>query len=125
MSDQNFSLAVLTLIYVGINIVMLPLNYMCNNDADCGDPDDVSLARCGSPVSALLFHQIEFTGTFLFAIIQAFALLYTPKSLVNIYDNPVTLKLVLFFAIVVSFIPSFLVWCNLERFEIVSHEVSR
>jgi hypothetical protein len=123
MSDQNFGLAVMTLIYVGINIVLLFLNYLINDDANCGDPDDVRVARCGSPVSALVFHLIEFTGTFLFAVIQAFALLYTPKSLLNIYDNPVTLKLVLFFAIVVSFIPTFLVWCNLERFEVLSHEV--
>mmetsp|Transcript_15376 Transcript_15376/g.30833 ORF Transcript_15376/g.30833 Transcript_15376/m.30833 type:complete len:446 (+) Transcript_15376:46-1383(+) len=123
MSDTNFFLAVLTLIYVGINTVMIVLNYLDNENGDCSDPDDVRIARCGSPVSPYTFHMIEFTATFIFAVIQAFALLYTPKSLLNIYDNPFTLKLVLFFAIVVSFVPTLLVWCNLERFEIPSHEV--
>jgi hypothetical protein len=100
MSDTNFMLGVITLAYVAVNIVLLGLNYMNKNDDDCGDPDDVTLARCGSPVSDYIFHRIEFSATFMFSVLQAFALLYTPKTQLTIYNNPVVLKLVLFFAIV-------------------------
>jgi len=102
MSDSNFVLAVLTLAYTGVNIVMLIFNYQDRNDDDCGDPKDVFVARCGSPVSEFIFHFIEFTATFVFSVIQAVALLYTPRSLNNVYDSPTTLKVVLFFAIVSS-----------------------
>ena len=37
-------------------------------------------------VSAYVFHLIEFWATFGFAIIEAYALLNTPKTLSNIYE---------------------------------------
>jgi len=102
---------------------MLILNYLDHSDEECGDPHDIYIVQCGSPVSAYVFHLIEvycaeislrkgllncfsalcsgqFTATFMFSVVQAFTLLYTPKSLLEIYDNPIVLKLVLFFAIV-------------------------
>ena len=123
MSDTNFILAVLTLAYIGVNMVMITFNHLDHNDDECGDPGGVFVARCGSPVSTYVFHLIEFTATFCFSILQAVALLYTPKSMMNIYDNPHALKVVLFFAIVVSFVPTLLVWCNVEYFEVVAHEI--
>ena len=107
MSDSNFSLAILSLGYIGINVVLIFLNALNRNDDACEDPGSVYIARCGSPASDFLFHTLEFTGTFFFAVLQAFALLYTPKSLVKVYDNPLMLKCVLFFAIV-----SFLQACS-------------
>jgi hypothetical protein len=106
MSDTNFLLAVLTLAYIGVNVVMTIFNNLDRNDENCGDPPSVFVARCGSPVSDYVFHLIEFTATFMFSVLQAVALLYTPKSLMNVYDNPTALKIVLFFAIVSSD------WCS-------------
>ena len=125
MSDNNYLLAILTLAYIGVNMVMVILNFMNNNDDDCGDPGfgDVYIARCGSPVSDYVFHMTEFAATFGFAVIQAASLLYTPKTMSNIYANPATLKLVLFFNIVFSLFPTLLVWANLCVFETISHEV--
>ena len=123
MSDSNFVLAILSLAYVGVNICMSVFNYLDRNDDPCGDPEDVYTARCGSPISTFEFHAIEFTATFFFAVLQAFALLYTPKSLLNIFESPIVLKAVLFFAIVVSLIPTLLVWCNVSTFEVPAHEI--
>jgi len=123
MSDSNFSLAILSLGYIGINVVLIFLNALNRNDDACEDPGSVYIARCGSPASDFLFHTLEFTGTFFFAVLQAFALLYTPKSLVKVYDNPLMLKCVLFFAIVVSIVPTLLIWINIPRFEVLAHEI--
>ena len=109
--------------YAGMNMVLLAFNYLGKNDDDCGDKESVFIARCRGPVSKSLFHRIEFTGTFVFCLLQAVSLLYTPKSLMNIYDNPAALKVVLVFAVVCSFVPALLMWCNVEEFETVSHQV--
>jgi len=49
MSTVNFALAVLTLGHVAINVVMIIFNPLVHFDSDCGDPDSVYVARCGSP----------------------------------------------------------------------------
>ena len=66
---------------------------------------------------------MQFWATFAFAVIEAIALVYSPKSVSNIYEKPLVLKTVLFFDIAASFVPAFLVAINLERFETVSHEM--
>ena len=122
-SCVNFTLAILSLVYIGVNIVCIPLNALNNNDDDCGEEDSVFIARCGSPVSDYVFHNVEFWATFAFAVVEAVALVYSPKSITNIYENPLVLKTVLFFDIAAAFVPAFLVALNLERFETVSHEM--
>lgn len=103
MSDTNFMLAVATLAYVGVNVTLLIFNFLDNNDGECGEPDNIYFPRCGSPISEFAFHILEFNSNFFFSIVQAFALLWTPKSLLNISDNPIALKFVLFFSIVSIF----------------------
>jgi hypothetical protein len=66
---------------------------------------------------------LEFLGTFVFSVVTCISLTSTPKSILNIYDNPLTLRLVLFFNIVASFIPAILVMLNYEYFEVASHEI--
>jgi len=123
MSAGNFYLAVLALTYFGVNVVMMLFNFLDKNDEDCGDVDDIHIARCGSPVSDYVFHVLEFTATFVFSLVQAIALLYTPKTQLMIYDRPLALKVVLFFAIAISFIPMLLITCNLALFEVLAHEI--
>ena len=119
----NFVLAVLTLLYLGLNLVMFVLNAMDRNDDDCGDPEGVHLARCGSPVSDYLFHNMEFWATAAYAMVEAAALVYTPRALSSISNKPNLLKVLLFFDIVATFVPALLVAVNLEAFEVVSHEI--
>ena len=67
--------------------------------------------------------MLEFWGTFVFACVECISLTSTPKSILNIYDNPLALRLVLFFNIVAAFLPAILITLNYEYFEILSHEI--
>ena len=123
MSTINFALAICSLVYLAINIVMIVFNWTANFDGDCDDPDSLYIQRCGSPISEYGFHMMEFWATFGFAIIEAYALLNTPKTLSTIYESPLQLKLILFFDIVASLVPSVLITFDIEHFEIISHEL--
>ena len=93
LSAVNFVLALLTLVYVGVNIFLFVLNYMDKNDDPCGDPDDVRVARCGSPASDLVFHRVEFCSSFVYACVEAAALAYTPRAISSISRRPVLLRM--------------------------------
>jgi len=123
MSNANFTLAILALLYAATNVVLFILNFGDHNDDDCGDPRDLAIARCGSATSDLIFHRLEFWATFLFALVTAFALMYTPKAQNNIYDKPLLLKLVLLCEICFAAVPAALVTVNLERYEMPCHEL--
>ena len=123
MSNANFTFATLSLLYAAMNCVLLVLNYADRNDDDCGDPRDISIARCGSATSDLIFHRTEFWATFCFALVTAFSLMYTPKAASNIYDRPLLLKLMLLVEICCAAIPAALVTVNLEIYEVWSHEL--
>ena len=56
-------------------------------------------------------------------MVTCISLTSTPKSILNIYNNPLALRLVLFFNIVAASLPAVLVTLNYEYFEIISHEV--
>ena len=85
MSAMNFRLAILALFFAGVNIVLLILNYLSNEH--CSDPPDITARRCGSPVSVMIFHRLEFWATFCYSLIEALSLVYTPKSLFAIYSR--------------------------------------
>ena len=68
MSTINFALAICSLVYLAINIVMIVFNWTANFDGDCDDPDSLYIQRCGSPISEYGFHMMEFWATFGFAI---------------------------------------------------------
>ena len=93
LSAVNFVLALLTLVYVGVNIFLFVLNYMDKNDDPCGDPDDVRVARCGSPASDLVFHRVEFCSSFVYACVEAAALAYTPRAISSISRRPMLLRM--------------------------------
>ena len=56
----NFGLAVGTLLYLATNVVLFTFNAMDRNDNECGDPEGIRYARCGSPVSALCGNQPDY-----------------------------------------------------------------
>lgn len=124
ISNVNFVISIITLWYISVNICMLILNAMDHNDDDCDDQDSIYVARCGSPASTYVFHNLEFWATFIFAVVQSFAIVYTPKkSKSTVTVPPLVLKLVLFFDIVSTFLSALMVALDLETFETVSHQI--
>jgi len=107
----NFTLAIACLVYCSINIALIIVNHV--NSQNPGDP----------PISEKAFHLLEFWATFCFAIVTTISLTATPKSILNIYNNPLTLRLVLFFNIVASAMPAMLMTLNTEYFEVMSHQI--
>mmetsp|Transcript_40406 Transcript_40406/g.94940 ORF Transcript_40406/g.94940 Transcript_40406/m.94940 type:complete len:314 (-) Transcript_40406:682-1623(-) len=111
LENLNFALSIICLAYCGVNVALIGVNYV-NSHA----PDD-------PPVSDVTYHLVEFWGTFVFAVVECISLTSTPKSLATVYENPATLKLILFFNVVATLLPAVLVSLNLEEFEILSHNV--
>jgi hypothetical protein len=107
----NFALAIACLVYCSINIALIIVNHV--NSQNPEDP----------PISEKAFHLLEFWATFCFAIVTTISLTATPKSILNIYNNPLTLRLVLFFNIVASAMPAMLMTLNTEYFEVMSHQI--
>ena len=111
LESLNFTLAVACLVYCGINIALIVVNYVNSQDQE------------NPPISERAFHLLEFWATFFFAIVTCISLTSTPKSILNIYNNPMTLRLVLFFNIVASSMPAMLMSLNTEYFEVLSHQI--
>eukprot|EP00573_Skeletonema_grethae_P006893 CAMPEP_0201710264 /NCGR_PEP_ID=MMETSP0578-20130828/58542_1 /ASSEMBLY_ACC=CAM_ASM_000663 /TAXON_ID=267565 /ORGANISM="Skeletonema grethea, Strain CCMP 1804" /LENGTH=308 /DNA_ID=CAMNT_0048199291 /DNA_START=209 /DNA_END=1135 /DNA_ORIENTATION=- len=111
LERTNFTLAIACLVYCGINIALIVVNYVNSQNED--DP----------PISDKAFHLLEFWATFFFAIVTCISLTSTPKSILNIYNSPMTLRLILFFNIVASSMPAMLMSLNTEYFEIISHQI--
>ena len=119
MSNANFMISLFCLIYFGINVTLFYCNYCIDkNSVDKNSVDDKD-----PPISDEAFHLIEFWATFLFTIVEAFAIIQTPKALITIYENPLVLKVILFINIVATLVPALLVTINLEDFEVLSHEL--
>uniref|UniRef100_A0A0G4FU46 Uncharacterized protein n=1 Tax=Chromera velia CCMP2878 TaxID=1169474 RepID=A0A0G4FU46_9ALVE len=107
-STANFVLACFCIIYIGINVVCTIIN---------------SMSGAFREENAHTFHLLEFWGTFVFTLVDVLALVYSPKSLGKIYRNPTALKLIVFFNVILAFIPAVLVSIDLETFELPSHEI--
>ena len=114
ISTMNFIAAILCLVYCGMNIALLWFNYENHQAVELGEEP---------PVSQFAFHLSEFWGTFGFALVELFALMQTPKSLISTVNNPRLLKIIVFLNVVFTLIPAILVSVNMERFEIVCHEI--
>jgi len=114
MGFVSFIIALYCLIYCGINVTLLYCNYCMQVEAWAGNV---------SPVSDYAFHLTEFWSTFVFGIAEAVALMNTPKKLLDVYENPLALKLVLLFNVMATLVPALLTTYNLDYFEIISHEL--
>ena len=114
ISSSNFVAAILCLVYCSLNIALIYFNY-----------ENARMKALGEepPVDKHTFHLSEFWGTFAFSLVEVFAILQTPKNIVATVNNPRLLKVLLFINVVATFIPAFMVSVNLDRFEIISHEL--
>jgi len=110
-SCVNMVLALLSVIYISVNIICIVLN-------------TYELEDTKDPVtSPEVFHMYEFWGTFCFNVVDVFALIYSPKRLSTITFSPTLLKLIIFVNVAGSFTSASLITINLEAFEIVAHEL--
>lgn len=110
-SNVNFWLALLSLVCCGVNMMLLYLNYALNHDEE---PPNVPERT---------FHVIEFWTTFLYALIEAYALVTSPKALQTICYRETFLKVLFFFNVVAALVPALLITLDTEYFEHVSHEL--
>jgi len=116
MSRVNSILAITAVLFIAVNLVCIILN---SYDNDC-DPDD---PHCSPATTPQFFHNLEFWATFVFNTVDVFAISYSPKNLSSQYGNPTLLKLVVLFNVGMSFVSCLLVVINLEKFEVLAHEM--
>lgn len=117
MSRVNTALAFVSVLYIAVNGVCSILN---SYDNDCDPKTDVD---CDPATTPPTFHLLEFWATCFFNTVDLLALSYSPKKLSNQYEYPNLLKLLVLFNIGMSFSSSLLVSINLDKFEILSHEL--
>ena len=110
-SKLNFWLALVSLLCCGVNIGLVCLNYTMNNDPN------------PPLVSDRTFHLTEFWSTFLYSLVEAYALVTSPKTMVTICNNTVFLKVLFFFNVVAAMVPAFLMSMDSEYFETAAHEI--
>mmetsp|Transcript_8035 Transcript_8035/g.11642 ORF Transcript_8035/g.11642 Transcript_8035/m.11642 type:complete len:336 (+) Transcript_8035:90-1097(+) len=115
-ANINFWLALVSLICCGINIVLFVLNHLLNDHGG-------SSSKEVPAVSDETFHLVEFWTTFVYALVDACALITSPRSLLSIHKNIWTLKILFFFNVVASLVPALLVSLDLEFFEHIAHEL--
>ena len=98
-SSVNFSLSMVCLLYAAINIVCFMMNWMGAQYTERHKH---------------AFHLLEFWGTFVFSLVSVLSLVHSPRPLGRITQNPLRLKLVVFFNVTISFIPALLVSIDLK-----------
>lgn len=108
LSRTNVHLAMLCLVYIGVNLTCLIVNSM---DAEFREKHD------------LQFHLTEFWATFAFSLVGIYALVLSPRSFASMIDRPLALKLVIFIDVVATLTPAALVTISLREFEVISHEM--
>ena len=114
ISFNNFLVAIFSLMYCGLNISLVYFNFTNAHAKTIGEE---------KPVDVWVFHMMEFWCTFLFGIVELFALTQTPRHLISTVQSPRLMKVILFINVVLTLIPAILVAINLHAFEILSHEI--
>jgi hypothetical protein len=110
ISSVNLRLAVLSMMYLGSNIVCVILNVADNDCYPCEE----------AAVSPEVFHRFEFSATFLFSLVSTFSLVYSPE---RSFSSPLLLRALLFCNVGATYIAAALVYLNVERFEIAAHNL--
>eukprot|EP00668_Euglena_longa_P010788 GGOE01013086.1.p1 GENE.GGOE01013086.1~~GGOE01013086.1.p1 ORF type:complete len:321 (-),score=118.25 GGOE01013086.1:1151-2113(-) len=108
LSFINLFLSCLCLVYFGICIILLILNSLNAHDRE---------------ESVYTFHTLEFWSTFVFSLVDVVAVMHSPRPLRNICDKPQLLKLLMSLNITVSFVPAVLITSNIERYEMIAHQI--
>jgi hypothetical protein len=140
-SNTNLVLAILCLIYLGINVCLVFVNYVNWAYMETHDKSEED----NEPVDDTVYHLVEFWGTFGFAVVECLALIMTPKSQYSITNSmgfgnnnnsnsnsnstngnnrgPLFLRMVLCLNIVATIVPAMMISFSIETFEILSHEI--
>lgn len=121
-SNTNLLLSFLCLVYLGINVTLICVNYV-NSEFEASHPPS---EEEDEPIDDTVYHLVEFWATFGFAIVECIALANTPKSLyrdINGEMNPLFLRMVMFFNVLATSVSALMVSFSLETFEILSHEI--
>jgi hypothetical protein len=120
-SNTNLFLALMCLIYLGINVALVFVNYVNHKYMETHDPSEEE----NEPVNDTVYHLVEFWGTFGFAVVECVALAMTPKSQYRINGSmdPLFLRIVMFLNIVATIVPAVMISFSIETFEILSHEI--
>jgi len=69
------------------------------------------------------FHLLEFWTSCVYSIVETFALVMSPKTMLHIYSKPNLLKLLLFFNVVNSLVPALMMTLDFHYFEKMAHEL--
>ena len=67
-------------------------------------------------MESIVWHQV-------FNLVSLLAIFYSPKKLSNNYANPMMLKIFVVSSICLTFVSALLVSINLEKFEVLAHEL--
>lgn len=114
IAHMNTVLAIVSVFFLAVNLVCILLNaYDCNPKAP----------GCSPATTPIMFHTIEFGAAFVFNTVDVFALSYSPRTLSNQYQNPALLKLIVLFNVCVSLISFLLILINLQKFQVLAHEL--
>eukprot|EP00933_Yihiella_yeosuensis_P049901 TRINITY_DN4744_c0_g1_i1.p1 TRINITY_DN4744_c0_g1~~TRINITY_DN4744_c0_g1_i1.p1 ORF type:complete len:352 (-),score=38.03 TRINITY_DN4744_c0_g1_i1:280-1335(-) len=123
LSRVNFYLSILCLVVVAGNVVTFILNGLSFTKIRVAG-DDSSLKSMMDVYNLdLPFHLFEFWMTFVFAVLEILIIVFSPRSVSDIYSRPLILKIVIFFNVVSAFVPAMLICFSLEIFEVPSHEL--
>uniref|UniRef100_A0A7S0Q800 Uncharacterized protein n=1 Tax=Coccolithus braarudii TaxID=221442 RepID=A0A7S0Q800_9EUKA len=110
ISAVNLCLALFSVIYLGCSVVSMILNTFDNDCYPCPE----------AATTTEVFHRIEFTTTFLFALVTTIALVFSPERR---FSSPLLLRAIVLMNVCVSFIGMALVYIALEKFMTASHEL--
>ncbi len=130
LSRTNYILSLLCLLVIGNNVVTLVLNVLNVQRAPLG-PDDPVPGPDEPPPSVMdksglekAFHCVEFWTAFSFSLIEVLVIVYSPRSVSDIYSkSPWMFKLIIVAQVVSTFVSAMLVTLDLEIFEVAAHEV--
>ena len=118
-ADINFWLALVCLAVCAINLVLLILNATLHHQKHLKTGNDTTKLT----VSHRTFHMLEFWTSHIYAITEAVALVTSPKTMLTIYSKPNILKLLLFFNVVNSLVPTLLITLDTNYFETLAHNL--
>lgn len=86
------------------------------------NPDPAAVAGL-QEAHHVAFHLTEFWGVAVFAVVQVYTTLYSPRSWSTIYPSPWLLKVVMCLGIVTSSTPALLISIDMLSFEAPSHQL--
>eukprot|EP00967_Tisochrysis_lutea_P037808 scaffold45381_cov37-Tisochrysis_lutea.AAC.2 len=110
ISSINLALALASVLYLGVNVVCAIIVSYHNKCYPCAE----------AATSNQIFHMLEFGATFMFAIVTTLSLIFSPERQ---FGSPLLLKTLVFVNVGNTFVAALLVFVNVEKFEMLAHEI--